>query len=191
MAQNRIYQNRIYLSVASNIEPEANIFQAMTDLTKNCQLMALSRCFVTDAIPAPDQPPTKDLPYFINCVALIETDFEAEAFKFEVLRPLEAKLGRVRTADKYAPRPMDLDILLFNDAVIDQENLTIPDPDIKKRWFLAQGILDITPDLQWPETEKNLMAIAQPLLDKFHATGQSFREDLELKEKILAIAPAS
>lgn len=184
-------KNRVYLSVASNIEPEANIFRAMTELANNCQIIALSRCFVTDAIPAPDQLPTKDLPYYINCVALLDTDYEAEPFKFEVLRPLEAQLGRVRTADKYAPRPMDLDILLFNDAVIDQDNLTIPDPDIKKRWFLAQGILDISPDLQWPQTEELLQVIAQPAFDKFKATGESFREDTELRKKILAIADPS
>lgn len=184
-------KNRIYLSVASNIEPEANIFQAMVNLTQNCQIIALSRCFVTDAIPAPDQPPTKDLPYYINCVALLETHHEAEPFKFEVLRPLETQLGRIRTADKYAPRPIDLDILLFNNAVTEQENLTIPDPDIKKRWFLAQGILDITPEIRWPKTEEYLQAIAQPALDKFYATGESFREEIELREKILAIASPS
>lgn len=48
-------QNRVYLSVASNIQPEANILQAMTELKQFCQLKAVSRCFVTDAIPAPDR----------------------------------------------------------------------------------------------------------------------------------------
>ena len=124
----------------------------------------------------------------MNCVALIEAEYDVEPLKFEVLRSLEAQLGRVRTANKYADRPIDLDILLFNDAVIEQETLTIPDPDIKKRWFLAQGILDITPDLQWPATGESLQVIAQPLLDKFHASGQSFREDTNLRESILAIA---
>ncbi|AFY37487.1 2-amino-4-hydroxy-6-hydroxymethyldihydropteridin epyrophosphokinase [[Leptolyngbya] sp. PCC 7376] len=179
--------NRIYLSVASNIQPEANIFAAMEALIPTCKLLALSRCFVTDAIPAPDQPPTKDLPYYINCVALIETNYEAEAFKFEVLRQLEETLGRVRTADKYAPRPIDLDILLFNDDVIQQENLQIPDSDIIKRWFLAQGILDTTPDLQLPNTDQPLQFYLEPLLETFYATNQSFREDEQLREKILAL----
>ena len=179
--------NRIYLSVASNIQPEANIFAAMKALAPDCKLLKLSRCFVTDAIPAPDQPPTKDLPYYINCVALVETEYEAEELKFEVLRPLEQKLGRVRTADKYAPRPIDLDILLFNDDIIQQENLMIPDSDIIKRWFLAQGILDITPDLQLPNTDKPLQTYLEPLLEKFYATNQSFHEDEALREKVLEL----
>ncbi|ANV83189.1 2-amino-4-hydroxy-6-hydroxymethyldihydropteridine diphosphokinase [Picosynechococcus sp. PCC 7003] len=181
-------QNRVYLSVASNIQPEANILRAMTELKPFCQLKAVSRCFVTDAIPAPGQPPTKDLPYYINCVVLVETEYEATSFKFDVLRSLETKLGRVRTADKYAPRTLDLDILLFNDAVIQAENVVIPDPDIKKRWFLAQGILDITPDLSLPDDVQPLQVYLQPLLDNLAATNQTFTEDQTLREKILAIA---
>ncbi|WP_030006087.1 2-amino-4-hydroxy-6-hydroxymethyldihydropteridine diphosphokinase [Picosynechococcus sp. NKBG042902] len=181
-------QNRVYLSVASNIQPEANILQAMTELKQFCQLKAISRCFVTDAIPAPGQAPTKDLPYYINCVAFVETAYEATAFKFDVLRSLETKLGRVRTADKYAPRTLDLDILLFNDAVIQAENLVIPDPDIKKRWFLTQGILDINPDLSLPDDAQPLRVYLQPLLDDLAATNQTFTEDQTLRGKILAIA---
>ncbi|WP_024546483.1 2-amino-4-hydroxy-6-hydroxymethyldihydropteridine diphosphokinase [Picosynechococcus sp. NKBG15041c] len=181
-------QNRVYLSVASNIQPEANIFKAMTELKAFCQIKAVSRCFVTDAIPAPGQPPTKDLPYYINCVALVETDYEAAAFKFEVLRSLETKLGRVRTADKYAPRPLDLDILLFNEAVIQAENLEIPDPDITKRWFLAQGILDIDPEIILPGDRQPLQGYLQPLLDQFSATNQTFTENQTLRAQIQAIA---
>ncbi|MEB3225713.1 MAG: 2-amino-4-hydroxy-6-hydroxymethyldihydropteridine diphosphokinase [Synechococcus sp.] len=181
-------QNRVYLSVASNIQPEVNIFRAMTELKKFCQIKAVSRCFVTDAIPAPGQPPTKDLPYYINCVVLVETDHEAAAFKFDVLRSLETQLGRVRTADKYAPRTLDLDILLFNDRMIQAENLEIPDPDIKKRWFLTQGLLDINPDLTLPGDSQPLQTYLQPLLDNLAATNQTFTEDQALRERILAIA---
>ena len=180
-------QNRVYLGVASNVQPEANIFAAMTALAKTCRIVALSRCLVTDAIPAPDQPPTKDLPYFINCVALVETSYEAIALKFDVLRTLEAELGRVRDGSDYQRCVIDLDILLFNDAIIQQDQIQIPDPDIKKRWFLAQGILDITPDLKLPKTNETLQNLAQPILDKFHFSDQTFREDTELREKILAI----
>ena len=183
--------NSVYLSIASNINPEANIYKATLELSQTCNIVAVSRCFVTDAIPAPDQPPTKDLPYYINCVALVETNVEAEALKFDVLRPLEAQLGRVRTTDKYAPRPMDLDILLFNEDVIQQENLAIPDKDIRKRWFLAQGIADIKPELILPDTNESLASILQPLLDDFYAKGESFREDNELRQKMLAIAKFS
>ncbi|MBV5257651.1 2-amino-4-hydroxy-6-hydroxymethyldihydropteridine diphosphokinase [Synechococcus moorigangaii CMS01] len=181
-------QNRVYLSVASNIQPEANIFQAMMELKRFCRIKAVSRCFVTDAIPAPGQPPSKDLPYYINCVVLVETGHEAAAFKFDILRSLETKLGRIRTADKYAPRTLDLDILLFNDAVIQAENLVIPDPDIKKRWFLAQGLVDINPEISLPEDVQPLQIYLQPLLDNLAATNQTFTEDSALREKILAIA---
>ncbi|OKH19417.1 2-amino-4-hydroxy-6-hydroxymethyldihydropteridine diphosphokinase [[Limnothrix rosea] IAM M-220] len=181
-------RHRVYLSVASNIQPEGNIFAAMEQLMDYCRILAVSRCFVTDAIPAPDQPPSKELPYYINCVALVETDLEAESLKFEVLRGIEAKLGRVRTADKYAPRPIDLDILLFNHDVIQQDNLQIPDPDLRKRWFLAQGVVDIAPDLILPDTSQLLQQVLEPLLERFYATEKGFREDDVLRAKILAIA---
>lgn len=180
--------NRVYLSVASNIQPETNIYAAMERLQTSCNLLAISRCFVTDAIPAPGQEPTKDLPYFINCVALVETTYAAGEFKFEVLRSLEKDLGRIRTADKYAARTIDLDILLFNDEIIHKENLEIPDPDILKRWFLAQGILDINPTLVMPDTLSPLQQNLLPLLEKFTASNQSFREDTTLRAKIQAIA---
>jgi 2-amino-4-hydroxy-6-hydroxymethyldihydropteridine diphosphokinase len=180
--------NRVYLSVASNIQPEVNIYAAMERLQTSCNLLAISRCFVTDAIPAPGQEATKDLPYFINCVALVETAYDAKSLKFDVLRSLESELGRIRTADKYAARTIDLDILLFNDEILQEENLEIPDPDILKRWFLAQGIVDINPDLIVPNTQVALQDYLVSLLEKFAASKQTFTEDQELRKKIQAIA---
>lgn len=176
--------HRVYLSVASNIQPETNILAAMERLIDYCQLLDISRCFVTDAIPAPDQEPTKDLPYFINCVALVATAYTARDFKFKVLRSLEKDLGRVRTADKYAPRPIDLDILLFNDEIICEDQLEIPDIDITKRWFLAQGILDINPEIVLPDHQQPLQHFLQPLLDRFLATNQGFSLDEALRQRI-------
>lgn len=135
--------NRAFLSVASNIRPEENIHRAITKLMESSKILSISRCFVTKAIAGPNRSPTDDLPEFINCVALVETPYRARELKYTILRAVEQDLGRVRTEDKYAPRPIDLDILLFNDEIYAEDGLTIPDPDILRRWFLTQGLLDI------------------------------------------------
>lgn len=135
--------NRAFLSVASNIQPEENIYRAIERLMDSSRILAVSRCFETEAIAGPKSASTGDLPKFINCVALVETPYRARELKHTVLRAVERDLGRVRIEDKYAPRPIDLDILLFNDELHAEDDLTIPDPDILKRWFLAQGLLDI------------------------------------------------
>lgn len=146
---------------------------------------------MTDAITGPDEEMSKDLPYFINCVILLKTEFSAREFKFNILRSLESELGRIRTTNKYASRTIDLDILLFNDEIIQEEKLEIPDPHILKRWFLAQGILDIDPDFILPHSTEPLQTFLAPLLAKFFATNQTFTEDAQLGEKIQEIVSPS
>lgn len=179
--------NRAYLGVAANIQPEHNIIRAIAGLRHSSRVLAVSRCFVTDAIPAANDMQATDLPYFINCVVLIETAFEARALKFEILRPLEKALGRIRTADKYAPRPIDLDILLFNRDRIAEDGLAIPDPDIFKRWFLAQGILDIDSEVVLPNSAEPLRTHLASLPGHRFPTDRAFTVNDELRRDILEL----
>ena len=184
----RALVNHIYLSVASNIDPEENVFQAALQLAEFCSIRGVSRCFKTAAIPDPGSSPTiSGLPHYINCVVLVQTRYTAPAFKFDVLRPIEAGLGRVRTADKYANRTIDLDILLCNDDVVGTPELEIPDPDITRRWFLMAGILDIDPDLTLPLDSQPLRIHFQKLLDQEPGRRLSVTEDPALKAKIAAL----
>jgi 2-amino-4-hydroxy-6-hydroxymethyldihydropteridine diphosphokinase len=89
----------------------------------------------------PEQPP------FLNGVWQIETDSDARLLKFAVLRGIEDKLGRVRTAGRYAPRTLDLDLLVYGSAAINEPDLRVPDPDIRSRPFLALPLLELAPGL--------------------------------------------
>jgi 2-amino-4-hydroxy-6-hydroxymethyldihydropteridine diphosphokinase len=179
--------NRLYLSVASNIQPETNIIKAIGLLKDLSRLLAVSRCFVTDAIPAANRIPSNDLPCFINCVVLVETTFSARAFKFEILRPLERNLGRIRTEDRYAPRPIDLDILSFNSEIIVEDGLAIPDPDIYRRWFLAQGILDIDSDAVLPDSPEPFSIHLASVSGESFLTNRILNENAELRRGILEL----
>jgi 7,8-dihydro-6-hydroxymethylpterin-pyrophosphokinase len=67
-----------------------------------------------------------------------------------VLRHIEDSLGRTRKNDKFAPRTIDLDLILYDDITIEGEELTLPDPDILQRPFLAISLYELAPDLVLP-----------------------------------------
>jgi 2-amino-4-hydroxy-6-hydroxymethyldihydropteridine diphosphokinase len=114
----------VYVAVGSNIDPERNIPEALRRLAENVTVGATSRFYRTEPLGRPGQPP------FLNGVVRVRTALDAEILKFKVLRGIEKALGRERTADTYAPRTIDLDILLFDTAMIERPGLRIPDPDI-------------------------------------------------------------
>ncbi|KZS62033.1 hypothetical protein A4G28_18535 [Mycobacterium ostraviense] len=87
------------------------------------------------------------------------------------------------TVDKYSSRTLDLDILLVNDAVIRTASVEIPDSDIKQRWFLAQGILDIDPRITLPAEFQPLRVYLRPLLDRLATYGQAVTEDQDQRRK--------
>jgi|LauGreDrversion4_2_1035121.scaffolds.fasta_scaffold40339_6 2-amino-4-hydroxy-6-hydroxymethyldihydropteridine diphosphokinase len=182
--------NRAFLSIASNIRPEQNILKAIGWLAEPCRVLTVSRCFVTEAIPAADRRPTGDLPHFINCVALLETAYGAREFKHEILRPLEQVLGRVRTDNKYAPRPIDLDLLLFNEEMYAEDGLTIPDPDIFTRWFLAQGILDIDDGVRLPNVTAPFRTHLSSIQGLCFPVDADVPENHQLRRDILALIGA-
>ncbi len=179
--------NRAYVSVASNIRPRENILKAIARLRDASRVLTVSRCFVTDAIPAEDQRAVKDQPQFINCVVLVETASGAKEFKWDVLRPLEAELGRVRTEDRYAPRPIDLDILLFDSGIRVDDDLVNPDPEIFTRWFLAQGILDIDGGVVLPNATAPFRVSVASRPGMHVPSDHAVPEDRQLREDILAM----
>jgi len=144
----------VYLSVAANLDPEKNIRAAMERLCAQVTLEALSAFYRTAAIGRPEQPD------YLNGVARVRTALAPLALKRDVLRPIEAALGRVRTADTCAARPIDLDILLYGAHVLRNDELNIPDPDIAARPFLRAGLLELDPHMVLPGDLRPLAAQA-------------------------------
>ena len=94
---------------------------------------------------------------------MIRTDQSPRELKFNVLRKIEDKLGRVRSADKFAPREIDLDIALFDELQVDGDGLHIPDPEIALRPFLAIPLAEIAADWVVPGLGATLGRIAAGL----------------------------
>ena len=99
-------------------------------------------------------------PDFLNQVLLMETKLTAEQVMKQILF-IENKLGRVRT-EKNASRIIDIDILFFNEEVIETKKLTVPHPQIQNRNFVLHPLNELAPDLVHPILKKN---IHQLLLD--------------------------
>lgn len=139
-----------FIAVGSNIDPERNIGRALELLQQQVRVVASSTFYWTTPLGRTDQP------RFLNGVWRVETGLSPGSLKFDVLRGIESKLGRVRTEDKYAPRPIDLDVILHGRLVLSGPDLQIPDPDIGCRPFIAVPLLELVPDLTMPDTGEPL-----------------------------------
>ena len=118
-------------------------------LARRCRVVAISTFYRTEAIP-PTQPP------FIDGVVALETDLSPRELKLGVLREIEERLGRVRTSDRNAPRPIDCDLLLLGDRVVREPDLVLPSPDVLERSFVAQALLELDRSLTLPGSRTTL-----------------------------------
>jgi 2-amino-4-hydroxy-6-hydroxymethyldihydropteridine diphosphokinase len=148
---------RVFVALGSNIEPEAHIQAAVLALALRVQIVAVSNVYCTEAEERPEQP------RFYNCVVEIRTEIPAWDLKFEVLRGIEDALGRHRTSDKFAPRTIDLDLILYDDLVVNANGLVLPDPDIVRRPFLALSLSELAPDWTLPEMSLRIAEVASTL----------------------------
>ena len=149
---------RAFISLGSNVEPETYLPRAAARLAKLGTVAAISQAYQNPALgpdPAPD---------FVNAVAAVDTALTA----FEIrdrLRAIEAALGRRRTQDRFAPRSVDLDLLLLGAQLLDDPRLTLPDPALLTDAHLAVPLAEIAPDLRHPLNGERMAAIAARLRD--------------------------
>jgi len=141
-------RHQAYISLGSNIAPRQNLIQAVQLLRQAVSVNAISSVWESEAVGSAG-------PRFMNATAWISTDLDAVSLKEQVLRSIEEKLGRVRSEDKYAPRTIDLDILVFDEKVLDD--------GLWKQDFLAIPTAELRPDLLEEQTGRNLGEIAKSL----------------------------
>jgi 2-amino-4-hydroxy-6-hydroxymethyldihydropteridine diphosphokinase len=135
---------RVYIGIGSNIDPESNIPAALRMLGEAVKIVRISTFYRTPSLGSPGSPE------FYNGVVAVETSIAPRELKFAVLRRIEESLGRVRGPDKFAPRPIDLDIIVYGDLQVDEVDLVIPDPEITKRAFIAVPLVDLDPAMTLP-----------------------------------------
>jgi 2-amino-4-hydroxy-6-hydroxymethyldihydropteridine diphosphokinase len=160
---------RVFVGVGSNIEPEANVRRALQLLAREVRLRAVSTIYRTPAIGGG--------PPFLDGVVEVSTALTPRALKLDVLRRIEAQLGRQRGPDPNAPRPIDLDLLIYGDRV-ETDGLVLPDPEIAARPFLALALLELAPGLVLPDSRRALRDVVAGLVEPRMEPLGSFSESL-------------
>lgn len=146
-----------YIAVGSNIDPEMHIARALAALEPRAQITGVSPFYRTPALDRPDQPP------YLNGVVRVETYIAPLALKTAVLREIEEREGRVRGTDAYAPRTIDLDLVLYDDLVLCTAHLQLPDPEVRERPFVAGPLAELAPDLALPDSGQAIGELARDL----------------------------
>ena len=151
-----------YLSLGSNIQPEENLVRAVRLLQHHGQIETLSNAWESESVGA-------DGPNYLNACLAFVSSFSPAGLKEKVISPIEQALGRKRTGNKFAPRTMDIDIVIF-------DNLSCDD----KYWeqaFVVVPLAEIYPTFTNP-------ALQEPI----HVTAERFRREtwLERRQDVLS-----
>ena len=91
----------------------------------------------------------RDQPRFLNAVAEVETELDAREL-LDLLLDVERRLGRVRDGRRFGPREIDLDLLVYGAATIDEPGLTVPHPFLLERAFVLEPLTELVPELEIP-----------------------------------------
>jgi len=145
-----------FISIGSNLDPEHNLPRAIERLRQLGRLRGISGVYQNPAIGGLSQPD------YLNAAVLLEVDLSPDELRTE-LRTIEADQGRVRTADKYAPRTIDLDLALFGDRVLSGSDYQIPDPELTRLAHLAIPLAELAPEYRHPKLDGTLRQIADRL----------------------------
>lgn len=135
-----------YIGLGANLEdPIAHVRAAREALRRHPDLHAIacSRLYRSAPMGPADQPD------YINAVMSVETELPA-ATLLHILQALEAQHGRTRSGERWGPRTLDLDLLLYGDETIATDELQVPHPGIAEREFVLRPLLEIAPDLDIP-----------------------------------------
>jgi 2-amino-4-hydroxy-6-hydroxymethyldihydropteridine diphosphokinase len=132
----------VYVAVGSNIEPERHLAMATRELRREFPDVRFSPWYRNRAVGFEGAD-------FINLVAGFTTTLSIDEV-IARLQAIEALCGRPRDAPRWAPRSMDLDILLYGDMIRDEPRLKLPRPDLLKRAFMLGPLADLEPGLVHP-----------------------------------------
>jgi len=138
----------VYVAAGSNIEPERNLGRALAEMRREFRGLRSSAAYRNPAFGFEGAD-------FINLVVAFETD-AALAEVIARLHAIEELCGRPRQAPKWAPRAMDLDILLYGDQVIDEPGLRLPRADLTSKAYMLRPAAELAPELRHPVLKRTL-----------------------------------
>jgi 2-amino-4-hydroxy-6-hydroxymethyldihydropteridine diphosphokinase len=152
---------QVFVAAGSNVEPVKNLRLALDELERSFAPLNVSPAYRNKAFGFEGED-------FINLVVGFESSDDLYRVR-ERLQEIEARCGRPREAPKWAPRSMDLDILLYGDEVRSEPGLILPRPDLVKRAYMLKPIADIAPDFMHPTLHKSMRELWNDFADKDHA----------------------
>ncbi|WP_222889622.1 2-amino-4-hydroxy-6-hydroxymethyldihydropteridine diphosphokinase [Enterobacter sp. C2] len=148
---------RVYIALGSNLaSPLTQVNAAIESLgtIPDSQIVAVSGFYRTPPLGPQDQPD------YLNAAVALETSLAPETLLDHTQR-IELDQGRVRKAERWGPRTLDLDIMLFGDETIATPRLTVPHYDMKNRGFMLWPLFEIAPELHFPDGETLASVLAR------------------------------
>ncbi|HNW29886.1 MAG TPA: 2-amino-4-hydroxy-6-hydroxymethyldihydropteridine diphosphokinase [Spirochaetota bacterium] len=137
----------VYIGLGSNLgDREKNLKDAINALVSHPSIKLLKQSSILETEPVD----YLDQPIFLNMIIVVETDLAPREL-LETTGKTELELGRQKTIPK-GPRTIDLDILLYDDIILNTGDLIIPHPEIKNRPFIIKHLVELDPELKDPIT---------------------------------------
>ena len=137
---------RAYVGLGANLGPREVTLLRAADLLAaepGIEMLEISQLRETDPVGDVDQPS------FLNGAVAVETTLAPREL-LDVLLRIERELGRVRDCERWGPRTIDLDLLVYGDVVVDEEGLRVPHPRLHERRFALEPLTDLEPELEIP-----------------------------------------
>jgi 2-amino-4-hydroxy-6-hydroxymethyldihydropteridine diphosphokinase len=152
-----------YIGIGSNIgDKRTHCLQAIESLGDAGRVVTTSSLYCTEPVGYTEQEE------FINAVAAIETALPPREL-LGVCNAIEGRMGRERTI-RWGPRTIDLDILLYGDAVVGLPGLVVPHPRLAERRFVLVPLAEIAPDIVHPVLNKSVLQLLHELKDPARVT---------------------
>lgn len=153
---------RCYISIGSNIDADRNVLSAIDALRHR-----FGDCDVSPLYKTPAEGFDGD--DFVNAVVGFSTDCPAEEV-FLILRQIEDAHGRVRGQEKFSPRTLDLDLLLYGEAIIQADRFDVPRDEIERYPFVLKPLCDLCPDCLYPLTGESYQSMWTRMSEKTPAS---------------------